>query len=95
MTWTCKAIPTGATSADFQYLFNVFRIAICATTPVLVLLRPPPQTIRLDHSETVVSLRPRILRASARSSYLSARASSRLFLAVELALDASLTASLA
>ena len=32
------------------------------TTRVLLFLRPTPQTIRLDRSEAVVSLRPRILR---------------------------------
>ena len=66
VTWTCKAIPTGATSADFQYLSNVFRIAICATTPRSG-VRPIPAA---DHPPR--SRGSRVSWASARSSPLSA-----------------------
>ena len=94
VTWTCMAMSKGAVSAGFQYRSTVLGITYARLFALLMLPRDRAPVRPVDQAGAVFSFHPLLL-SIRKMSHLSARASRRVFLAVELAWDASLTASLA
>jgi hypothetical protein len=58
VTWTCKAIPRGAASANFQYRSKVFRIDMRATIRPSDVPRPPSAALPPGRSQSRNAVRP-------------------------------------